>query len=213
MGCDESLRAGQTRLRADTPCSALPQLFINNKFVDAKSGATLQTLNPASGEKLADVAAAQPKVVDLAVAAARRAFDTGPWPRMTGKVRLVDNTNQPKNRPTKGLHDTPLPARHSVVHTAAVALACDFLHLILASERSLPLSCSCAGSSSACSLHTTCCVSFKLRRISGRWHACVNAGTGPEAAQMGRQVAHVHTRDRPAGEPGERSSRQCFTRF
>ncbi len=181
--------------------------------MDAKSGATLQTLNPASGEKLADVAAAQPEDVDLAVAAARRAFDTGPWPRMTGKVRLVDNTNQSTNILTKGLRDAPLPARHSVVHTAAVALACGFLHLILASERSLPLSRSCAGSSSACSLHTTCCVSIELRRISGRRHACVNAGTDPEAAQMGRQVAHVHTGDRPAGEPGERATRQCFTRF
>lgn len=66
-------------------CSCL-QLFINNAFVDAHGGATLQTLNPASGQALANVAAAQSQDVEAAVAAARQAFDTGPWPRMTGKV-------------------------------------------------------------------------------------------------------------------------------
>jgi acyl-CoA reductase-like NAD-dependent aldehyde dehydrogenase len=40
-----------------------------------------------SGEKLVDVAEAQAEDVERAVQAARKAFDEGPWPRMTGEQR------------------------------------------------------------------------------------------------------------------------------
>ncbi|MFP5020788.1 aldehyde dehydrogenase [Pseudonocardia phyllosphaerae] len=55
------------------------QLLIDGKFVDAASGETLETYNPATGEVLAHVAAAGVEDVDVAVAAARRAFDEGVW--------------------------------------------------------------------------------------------------------------------------------------
>jgi len=63
------------------------QLFIDGQLVDAKSGKTFETLNPATGEVLATVAEGDAADVDLAVRAARRAFEDGPWSRMTPSER------------------------------------------------------------------------------------------------------------------------------
>jgi Aldehyde dehydrogenase family len=68
-------------------CRSL-QLFMSGKFVDAHGGATTATVNPHTGKPVANVAAAQAADVDAAVCAARQAYDSGPWPRMTGKVHL-----------------------------------------------------------------------------------------------------------------------------
>ena len=59
------------------------KLFIDGNYVDAKSGKTFESVNPATGEVIAKVAEASKADVDLAVAAARKAFDEGPWPRMS----------------------------------------------------------------------------------------------------------------------------------
>ena len=61
--------------------------FINGKRVDSVSGQTFPTLNPATGEKLVDVAAGDKADIDLAVKAARRAFEEGPWSKMTPSER------------------------------------------------------------------------------------------------------------------------------
>ena len=58
------------------------KLFIDGKYVDAVSGKTFDDVNPATGEVIARVAEADYADVDLAVKAARRAFDEGPWPKM-----------------------------------------------------------------------------------------------------------------------------------
>jgi acyl-CoA reductase-like NAD-dependent aldehyde dehydrogenase len=50
------------------------QLFINNEFVDALDGGTLDVLNPFDNSLLAKVAEAKPADIDRAVAAARKAF-------------------------------------------------------------------------------------------------------------------------------------------
>jgi phenylacetaldehyde dehydrogenase len=63
------------------------QLFTDGKLVDAKAGRTFETLNPATGETLATVAEGDSTDIDQAVHAARRAFDTGPWGRMTASDR------------------------------------------------------------------------------------------------------------------------------
>jgi phenylacetaldehyde dehydrogenase len=63
------------------------QLFINGQLVDAKSGKTFDTVNPATGETLATIAEGDAADIDLAVRAARRAFDDGPWGRMTPSER------------------------------------------------------------------------------------------------------------------------------
>jgi len=56
---------------------------IAGRSVAAASGKTFETLNPANGTVLARVAECAQEDVDRAVAAARAAFDDGPWPRMT----------------------------------------------------------------------------------------------------------------------------------
>ncbi len=58
------------------------RLLIDGRLVDATSGRTFESLNPATGEVLAHVAEGDAHDIDLAVAAARRAFDEGPWATM-----------------------------------------------------------------------------------------------------------------------------------
>jgi aldehyde dehydrogenase (NAD+) len=57
------------------------RLLIDGELVDAVSGRTFETRNPATGELLAEVAEGGAEDIDLAVQAARRAFDEGPWRR------------------------------------------------------------------------------------------------------------------------------------
>ena len=63
------------------------QLFINGQWCDAASGRTFETPNPATGETLARVAEGGAEDIDRAVRAARRAFEEGPWSRMTPSER------------------------------------------------------------------------------------------------------------------------------
>jgi phenylacetaldehyde dehydrogenase len=63
------------------------QLFINGQWVDAASGKTFETPNPATGETLARIAEGGAEDIDRAVRAARRAFEEGPWSRMTPSER------------------------------------------------------------------------------------------------------------------------------
>jgi phenylacetaldehyde dehydrogenase len=58
------------------------KLLINGKWVDAASGKTFATYNPATGEVLANVAAGDKEDIDRAVKAARAAFETGPWSKI-----------------------------------------------------------------------------------------------------------------------------------
>jgi len=67
--------------------AAPQQLFINGQWADAASGKTFETLNPATGETLAHVAEGGAQDIDRAVRAARKAFDHGPWSRMTPSER------------------------------------------------------------------------------------------------------------------------------
>nr|WP_062340885.1 aldehyde dehydrogenase family protein [Herbidospora sakaeratensis] len=63
------------------------QLFIGGQWVDAASGRTFATPNPATGDTLAHIAEADREDVDRAVRAARAAFEEGPWSRMTASER------------------------------------------------------------------------------------------------------------------------------
>lgn len=58
------------------------KMLIGGKWVEALSGETFDTYNPATGEVLAKVAAGDKADVDRAVKAARKAFEEGPWPEM-----------------------------------------------------------------------------------------------------------------------------------
>lgn len=55
------------------------QAFIDGKFQNAQSGKTFTTVNPATGEVLAEIAACNEQDVNEAVAAAKAAFDDGRW--------------------------------------------------------------------------------------------------------------------------------------
>ena len=59
------------------------KMLINGKWVDAASGKTFPTFNPATGEVLAMVAEGDSEEINQAVQAARRAFQDGPWSRLT----------------------------------------------------------------------------------------------------------------------------------
>jgi phenylacetaldehyde dehydrogenase len=62
-------------------------MLINGKWVNAASGKTFPTYNPATGEILAHVAEGDKEDVDRAVAAARAAFDKGPWRKLAPSER------------------------------------------------------------------------------------------------------------------------------
>ncbi|WP_313799323.1 aldehyde dehydrogenase family protein [Cytobacillus sp.] len=67
--------------------SGKKHLYINGEFVESKSQKTFETYNPATGEVLANVFEAGPEDIDLAVKAARKAFDEGPWSKMSAAKR------------------------------------------------------------------------------------------------------------------------------
>lgn len=63
------------------------KLLIDGKWVDSVSGKTFETLNPATEEVLCRVAEGGKEDVDRAVIAARKAFETGPWRKMSTAER------------------------------------------------------------------------------------------------------------------------------
>jgi len=63
------------------------KMLINGKWVEAASGKTFPTYNPATGEVLARVAEGDRDDIERAVKAARMAFDTGPWSKLTPSER------------------------------------------------------------------------------------------------------------------------------
>ncbi|MBI1367928.1 MAG: aldehyde dehydrogenase family protein [Planctomycetes bacterium] len=69
------------------PKVRLTKNLINGQWVDAAGGKTFDTYSPSSGEVIAKVAAGDKEDIDRAVKAARKAFESGPWSKMTGRDR------------------------------------------------------------------------------------------------------------------------------
>lgn len=63
------------------------RMLIDGQFVAAQSGKTFAVYNPATGSEITQVPEADAADIDRAVKAARRAFDAGPWPRMSPSER------------------------------------------------------------------------------------------------------------------------------
>ena len=63
------------------------KMLIDGKWVSAASEQTFEVTNPATGLTVARVAAGDKADIDAAVRAARRAFESGPWPQMTPSER------------------------------------------------------------------------------------------------------------------------------
>lgn len=65
------------------------RLFIDGKFVDAAKGGRFTSVNPATGETLAEMSAGTAEDIDRAVAAARRAFRAGVWSKLAPRTRMA----------------------------------------------------------------------------------------------------------------------------
>ncbi len=63
------------------------KMLINGKWVDAASGKTFPTYNPATGEVLSNIAEGDKEDINRAVKAARAAFETGPWGKISHSER------------------------------------------------------------------------------------------------------------------------------
>ena len=64
------------------------RLFIDGKFVDARKGGRIESVNPANGEVIAEVSAGTAEDIDRAVAAAQKAFRSGSWSKMAPRARM-----------------------------------------------------------------------------------------------------------------------------
>jgi len=64
------------------------KLFIDGEWIAASNGAMLDVINPANEEVFHQVAAGTTADITAVVEAARRAFDKGPWSRVSGAQRL-----------------------------------------------------------------------------------------------------------------------------
>src|SRR5580692_3649643 len=76
-----------TEPRRLTKRSLQTKLLIDGKWLDSASGKTFETINPATEEVITKVAEGDAADIDLAVKAARRAFDSGPWRKMDARDR------------------------------------------------------------------------------------------------------------------------------
>ncbi len=73
--------------RAQSFLRSKKQNLIDGKWVPAASGETFPVFNPATGEVIAQCASGSSQDIDRAVAAARRAFESGPWRRLSPSDR------------------------------------------------------------------------------------------------------------------------------
>src|SRR5580704_17808060 len=116
--------------KVSTFVSRRHKILINGKWVDAASGKTFPTYNPATGEVLAQVAEGESEDINRAVAAARAAFDSGPWSKFTPSQRgkliwklaeLIEKNNEELAQLESLDNGKPL----SVARVADVPLAAD----------------------------------------------------------------------------------------
>src|SRR5258706_358018 len=85
------------------------KMLIGGQWVEAASGKTFDTFNPANGQVLAKVAEGDAEDINRAVAAARKAFESGPWPKLTPSQRgrllwnvaIPPSSNRRNKRPSQ----------------------------------------------------------------------------------------------------------------
>ena len=83
-------KSAPAKKSAAAPASAVSKprkMLINGQWVAAQSGQTFPTYDPATGDVICQVAAGDKADIDLAVKAARAAFETGPWRKFTASER------------------------------------------------------------------------------------------------------------------------------
>lgn len=77
----------QTATAATAATTNWDKLFIGGQWVEPSTSEIIEVFSPATGEKVGQAPLATKADVDAACAAARKAFDEGPWPRMTPQER------------------------------------------------------------------------------------------------------------------------------
>src|SRR3954452_23080563 len=78
-----------TEPRRATRRSLQTKMLIDGQWRDSVSGKTFATYNPATEELIAEVAEGDAADIDLAVKAARKAFDKGPWRKTDARDRGI----------------------------------------------------------------------------------------------------------------------------
>ena len=73
------------------------RLFIGGKYVDAKQGGRIESINPANGEVVAEVAAGTAEDIDRAVTAASKAFRSGSWSIITHRTGSLGSWVNPQS--------------------------------------------------------------------------------------------------------------------
>ncbi|KAL3529561.1 hypothetical protein ACH5RR_008883 [Cinchona calisaya] len=91
-GCGRGIHRFSTAATLEEPIAPpveinYTKLLINGQFVDSASGKTFPTLDPRTEEVIAYIAEGDAEDVNRAVSVARKAFDEGPWPRMSAYER------------------------------------------------------------------------------------------------------------------------------
>lgn len=96
------------------------QLFMNGEFVDSQSKQTFDSINPFNQEVVANIARGTADDVRLAIAAARKAFDEGPWTRMKKEERaaFLKAVSEKINERQKGLIDLEIADSGSTIRKA-----------------------------------------------------------------------------------------------
>ncbi|UVH60641.1 aldehyde dehydrogenase [Variovorax paradoxus] len=119
-------------MHADVPVRHPDKFFIDGRWTEPSSTKTIQVTNSATEELFLTVAEAQQADVDRAVAAARKAFDQGPWPRMTHGERAhciramaaeLDKLAEPHAR----IWTTEAGALHGFTKTRCAGISNDYL--------------------------------------------------------------------------------------
>src|SRR5579859_3357432 len=83
---------GEERMSAKTQrqqesLRSYDKLFVGGRWTNPSSSSVIDVISPTTEQAIAHVPEGQAADIDAAVAAARRAFDSGPWPRMTKQER------------------------------------------------------------------------------------------------------------------------------
>ncbi len=82
----KTLKQPQLKLSIKLPKT---KLWIDGNWMDASSGKTFPVLNPATEDLISKVSEGDSADIDAAVKAARKAFETGPWPKMRAQERAA----------------------------------------------------------------------------------------------------------------------------
>ncbi|QLL05979.1 aldehyde dehydrogenase [Mycobacterium vicinigordonae] len=128
-----------------TATRSYDRLFVGGQWRDPATSQRLTVISPHTEEPIAEVPAADQRDLDAAVAAARRAFDHGPWPRLSPaeRMRKVSDLADQYGRHIDEMADlitAQMGSPRSFSRLGQAAGAASMIHLTLAAAREFPWS-------------------------------------------------------------------------